>query len=193
MTPAQVLDKQSIREEMLKARSALDPADRTTKSAEMARRLFAAPEFVDSTDILFYLSTETEAQTDEMIRRSIALGKNVYAPLTDKQTGELKISRIPGLDIPFVRGAFGIREPAESVVDICSPSVLDLIVVPGVAFGVDGGRIGYGGGYYDRFLERHKAQRVAIAFDFQVLEIVPQNPRDSRVNKIITEKRAIRC
>ncbi len=178
---------------MLKARSALDPADRALKSAEIARGLFASPEFVDSNDVLFYLSTETEAQTEEMIRCSIGLGKNVYAPLVDKETGELKISRIPDLDIPFVRGAFGIQEPAGSVAKICSPSVLDLIVVPGVAFGVDGGRIGYGGGYYDRFLERHKAQRVAVAFDFQVLETVPQNRRDSRVNKIITEKRTIDC
>jgi len=108
---------------------------------------------------------------------------------------KLLISELPGPEIDFQLGSFGVREPAEEDFNFVSPDQIDLVVVPGLAFDRRGGRIGYGKGYFDRLLSRLGSQvpRIALAFDFQVLGAVPQDENDIRVDAIITEKSTMNC
>ena len=146
-------------------------------------------------NILFYLSLDSEVQTDEMIERSIAMGKKVYVPLVSKETRTLKVTELFGLNIGFKKGPYGVREPEAEHLKVVPATVLDFVVAPGLAFDFKGGRIGYGGGYYDQLLMSlsPSVQRVAVAFGFQVLDSIPQGETDVPVHKIVTEKEAIQC
>jgi len=145
--------------------------------------------------MLFFLSLPSEVQTDEMIQKALDQGKKVYVPLVDWKRRRLNISEIPSLDIEFEEKCFGIREPGLSHVKIVSPKVLDFVLVPGVAFDRKGGRIGYGAGYYDKFLREVSGHVVPIgvAYEFQMLDRVPQTKFDVPVEKILTEKKTIIC
>ena len=141
------------------------------------------------------MSLPREVQTDEMIQKALDLGKKVFVPIVDMNHRRLDISEVPNLDIEFEEKRFGIREPGLSHLNICSPNILDLVLVPGLAFDRKGGRIGYGAGYYDKFLEEvlDHVVRVGVAFDFQVLDSIPQTAFDVPVQKILTEKNSIIC
>ena len=189
------IQKASIRKEILRIREGREDEDLRRMSRKIADHLFGLGEFQNSGHVLFYLSLEKEVRTDEMIGQSLNLGKSVYVPLVDKREGHLKISRLLGLDIEFQKGCFGIREPAVENLERVPPLVIDFVVAPGLAFDRKGGRIGFGSGYYDRFLGKIRSDAVCIAlgFDFQVLDSVPQLEHDVRVRKIVTETGIINC
>ena len=165
------------------------------KSREITRNLAELAEFQGCRNILFFLSLPREVQTDEMIQMAIGMGKKVFVPIVDANHRRLNISEIPGLDIEFEEKRFGIREPGLSHLKIVSPRVLDFVLVPGLAFDRKGGRVGYGAGYYDKFLKEvlDHVVRVGVAFDFQVLDSIPQTEFDVPVQKILTEKKSIIC
>ena len=165
------------------------------KSREITKKLMELAEFQTCRNILIFLSLPREVQTEEMIQRSLASGKKVYVPLVDAAHKRLKISELSGLDIEFETSQFGIREPGPSHITIHPPAVLDFVLVPGLAFDRKGGRIGFGAGYYDRFLKgvADHVILVAVAFHFQVLETVPQTEFDVPVQRILTENETIIC
>jgi len=118
----------------------------------------------------------------------------VFLPRTLVEEKRLEVFRIRSLE-DLEAGAYGILEPMESRAERSSPSVLDLVIVPGSVFDRRGGRYGYGGGYYDRFLanECPRATRVALAFSFQVRDNISLEPHDQLMDYIITENEIIRC
>ena len=144
---------------------------------------------------MIYLSKDGEVGTDNLLGRALELGKRVCVPVVDEKSEELRISELPGPEVSFQLGAFGVREPKEEDLNFVPPNQVDLVVAPGLAFDRRGGRIGYGKGYYDRLLSRlgSHVPRIALAFDFQVLDAVPQDENDIRVNAIITEKSTMNC
>lgn len=180
---------------MIGLRSALDPETVRTNSERISRNLFACEEFKRSRHLMAYMSLEKEVQTDSIIKISLKMGKKVYLPVVDKNKKELRVTELPGLDIEFESGPFGIREPAEKELRWASPRVLDCVIIPGVAFDVNGGRLGFGGGYYDRLLKclLPESSRVGVAFAFQVLDALPQREHDQKVRKLITENNTMDC
>lgn len=186
-------DKAAIRQEILARRDALDPETVQRKSALIADRLECLEEYQQAAAVFFYLSKNNEVQTDGMIAAAYRSGKKVYIPVTGPDA--IKVSELPGLDIEFDLGPYGIRQPAQRFLKFVSPEVLELVVLPGVAFDVQGGRIGYGKGYFDRMLRNlsMKAVRVGVAYEFQVLETVPQTGMDVAVQKIVTENSILNC
>ncbi len=187
--------KKSIREEKARLRGALSETSIREKSREITRKLGSLAEFKACRDILFFLSLPSEVQTDEMIQLALGLGKNIYVPIVDRKRRRLEISAIPGLDIEFEKKQFGILEPGGSHLNIVSPEIIDFVVVPGLAFDLKGGRIGYGAGYYDKLLKEVSGHvvSVGVAYDFQVMDSIPQTEFDVPVNKILTEKNSIIC
>jgi len=190
-----ILTKESIRKEILRIRGGLDAKTLILKSHQIALNLFTVKEFEMSLHVLFYLALDREVQTQEMIEYSFAKGKKVYVPIVFKGTHDLGITELVGLNIGFQRGHYGVREPEEKYLNIVPAEVVDFVVAPGLAFDFKGGRIGYGGGYYDRLMMNLSpaVQRVAVAFDFQVFDLVPQGDSDVPMHKIVTEKEAIHC
>lgn len=187
--------KAAIRKDILKKRESLDPKIGVALSRSITRALLNHKEFQKAEKILIYLSKDGEVGTDNLLGRAIELGKRVCVPVVDRESEELRVSELPGPEFGVRLGAFGVREPAEEDLNFISPDQIDLVIAPGLAFDRRGGRIGYGKGYYDRLLSRlgSKVPRIALAFDFQVLDTVPQEESDIRVDAIITEKSMMNC
>lgn len=143
----------------------------------------AHPLFKEARQILCYLSTEYEADTSQIIRAAFSAGKQVAAPKVLSKT-KMEFFRLDSPDA-LVKGAYGIREPASEILADASPS---LVLMPGVAFDRQNRRIGYGGGYYDRYLKAHPEHRtIALAFSMQVVPVLPAEPHDIRPEYLITE------
>jgi 5-formyltetrahydrofolate cyclo-ligase len=190
-----IATKQSLRTDVLKARAMLDAEFVRAKSRKIAHALMLTREFQASRNLLIYLSLPQEVQTDEIIAAALASGKTVHVPLVCKEDENLQITVLESLDVPCKRGELGVREPEEKHRRLVDPGVVDLVVTPGLVFDKKGGRVGYGGGYFDR-LFRHLSQnvrRIALAFDFQVVDKVPQTAGDAPMHMLITEERTLPC
>lgn len=179
--------KNKIRKQVLDARFALPPEERRSRSAEIEERLFGRPEFRGASVIMFFASFQSEVETHHMIRRALAEGKRVVLPRVKGK--ELELLEIENYDRDVVPGAWGIPEPERGrPVELTE---IGLIVMPGAAFDVRGNRIGYGGGFYDKLLQRYAGRTVALAFELQMVPDVPAAAHDIPVHAIITEKRTI--
>lgn len=187
--------KAAVREEMKRLRQNLSNAELEEKSRLIADRLFALEEFQWKQHVLWYLSRDMEVQTDEMIARSMGDGKNAYVPVLDRKNEQLGISHLQGMDIDFDRGAFGVRQPAKPHLNFVAPSVIDIVILPGLAFDLKGSRVGYGLGYYDILLKQLSEETicVAVGFDFQILESIPTNEFDMPVHMVVTDQRTVFC
>ncbi|MEK6954096.1 MAG: 5-formyltetrahydrofolate cyclo-ligase, partial [Candidatus Micrarchaeota archaeon] len=140
--------KHKLRKTIKKKRDALSPKAALKKSALICKRLANSPIFKKAKTIMFYLPIKNEVHTENAIFEAYALGKNLSAPVVEK--GKL----VPKALLPghYKIGAFGVLEPFGTAT--IPPSKIDLVVVPGIAFDLHGGRVGYGKGYYDVFLKK---------------------------------------
>lgn len=201
----QIMTKDEIRKETIKKRDALTEEVRRDKSAQIFMRLKSFVLFDDDLsekisgsvcqncdNFLVYASMGSEVITDDIISDALECGKNVFCPLvTDKDNGAMTFVRIRALS-DLRAGYFGIREPhidASSEVFGADTKGNSLIIVPGVCFDRDRNRIGYKGGFYDRFLERFpQIYSVAVAYNVQISEkTLPFEEHDKRPDKVITE------
>jgi 5-formyltetrahydrofolate cyclo-ligase len=189
------MDKKQLRQTLLAARSALTAEERSAADAAIWRRLTELPELRAAKSILLYLDFRGEIESQPLIEWGLAQGKAVLAPVTVVAERRLIPVRITSMD-DLQTGAYGIREPilredgegGEGAV--YAPEDIDVVVLPGVGFDRQGGRLGYGGGYYDRFLPRLRQQtfKVAVAYEMQVLPEVPMEPHDTVLDALVTEK-----
>jgi len=186
--------KHKLRKEVLDARIALPPHVVAEKSARIIQRLLKLDEYRYASTIMTYLDFRNEVRTGELVKRAMADGKRVAVPLTDQSSGMLTPSSLNFYPDELEPGAWGILEPKLKCVRPLDPRELDLIVVPGVAFDRRGNRLGYGGGFYDRFLQRTspEALYIAPAYEMQLCDRVPQSSEDVRMHCLITEERVIR-
>lgn len=171
------------------ARRALGKGLAAKKSASVASRMLAHPMYQRAKNILAYYAYANELCVEPICETAILQGKNVFYPVTDGYGGMVAAREIYG-DGHEEKDRYGIIEPSLPYSKICVPERLDLILVPGVAFDVQGHRLGWGGGYYDRFLPLcKKAIFVGIAFEEQMLEEVPIDPWDMLMDIVVTDQR----
>jgi len=187
------MNKEEIRRNILKKRHSLSKEDIRNKSRQVFFNLAETVEYKNSQNIMFYVATRSEVQTEEMIKMSIKMGKNVFVPIILPECLSLAPSKIFDFDIELEKGKKGILEPKKEYYRLFPSENINLIVVPGVAFDLSGNRIGRGFGYYDNFLRkvRSSAKIVALAFEMQIVKKIPNDKNDIPVHKIITEKRII--
>ena len=187
--------KGDIRREMSDRRRGVPGYSRIQKSLLIARRLEGLNSYHEAQTILFFMSLAEEVQSWEMIVSAFQQGKKVCLPVMDREARQIRITYLPKLDIEFEEKSYGIKEPNEVHWDFKYSEGIDLVVVPGLAFDLSGGRIGFGGGYYDRLLKTliKDIDAIGVAFDFQVFQSIPQTSRDEKVHTIITEKRVHFC
>jgi 5-formyltetrahydrofolate cyclo-ligase len=138
------------------------------------------------------MAFDKEVLMEGMLRRAIAVGKQVVLPVVQDEQ-ELALYTIRDIERDVVPGFRGIFEPRCQGGNAVGVEILDLAIVPGVAFDLQGGRLGYGAGFYDRLLRRFPQgiPKVGIAFDFQVLPRLPRQPHDIALDLIVTESRVI--
>lgn len=191
-------EKSALRAEVLARCRALGGTERQSKSRAIHERVLHLPEFLASRAIHLYLSFRHEVQTAEIVRDALRSGRRVVVPVQQVSGGGLLLSELRDYPAEVAPGRWGIPEPKPEFVRPVSPEVVDLFILPGVAFDPSGNRLGYGKGYYDRLLAARRrtpaeVPLVALAFEVQVLGRLPAGLHDVRVHKIVTEDRVIDC
>ncbi|MDQ7787506.1 MAG: 5-formyltetrahydrofolate cyclo-ligase [Thermodesulfovibrionales bacterium] len=184
--------KEAIRKEVLKKRDSLKPEIRAEKDASIRERLFAMPEFVEAKLVLLYASFRSEADTLKILDGSLHMGKRIVLPKVDKENRRLVLHEIVGLPELFP-GFMGIPEPLVMEGRMRGVDIADLVILPGVAFDPRGNRLGYGAGYYDILLSERtkKMPLVALAYEEQIVDCIPAEKHDVRIDMIITDQRLI--
>jgi 5-formyltetrahydrofolate cyclo-ligase len=181
--PGKALLRQSARA----ALAALDPEFRQAASARIARRCLAMPALERPTTVFIYASTAVEVDTHALIDALGAGGHRVLVPRLVSRT-EMAAVPFPGW-ARMVRGALGIPSPPPAP---AWPEPVEVAIVPGLAFSLDGTRLGHGAGYYDRWLARHQpARTLALAFEVQLRPWLPRARHDVPVGLVLTEDRTI--
>ncbi len=188
------LNKQAIRKRLLNERKLLSQQAILGKSKIIADKLRNFDKYQQSENIMLYVATKKEVQTQEVIESAQKDNKKIFIPLINRGKSDLIPALIYDFKKELVLGSLGIYQPREEFYRLYSPKILDLVIVPGVAFTGQGNRLGRGGGYYDRFLTkvRENTYSVALAFEMQIVDQIPKDENDIPVDFIITEKRIIR-
>ena len=189
MVPSQSNDYKSLlRNKLQQARLNLSDSNRRLKSRTITEKLIRMPVFIKSKNLLTYVALPDEVATRPIVRTALRSGKNVFVPAVDFAGKQIKIYQIHDWKKDLRRSSFGILEPRRIRERLGNPKKLDFVVVPGVGFDRQGGRLGRGGGFFDRFLKKAKsAQKIGIAFREQMLPRIPMNRSDVRMDGVITD------
>ena len=180
-------DKQGIRKKILALRNGMAPGEIAAKSGSIVRRLTALRDLREASTLMVFCGFGSEVRTDGLLRWGWAAGKRMVVPLCRPETRELTPCLL-GSFAELETGCYGIREPRRDKIRPVPPEEIDAIVVPAVAFDRRGHRVGYGGGYYDRFLPGSpRAVRIGAAFSCQIVDRVPADLHDLTVDRIVTE------
>lgn len=188
--------KQTIRQEILARRDELSATLHATHSAAITARLTTMPEYRRAKVVLGYMNFGHEFASEMWVKQVLADGKKLLLPRANPLTKLLDLYEVKDCNAQLTPGAWGIREPmVELCAGVLTPNAIEFILLPGVAFTREGARLGYGGGYYDKLLAGipHRPALVAAAFTLQVVQELPQEATDRRVEWLVTEKETIRC
>ena len=182
--------KRALRRNVLAGRDALSERERAAASLAIADRVAGLREARDAESAMVFWSFGSEVDTLPLIDRWLDESKIVALPRIE---GSEVVPVAYGRGVPTSVASFGAREPVGG--RVLEPKELDLVIVPGVAFDRSCNRVGYGAGYYDRFLlrTRPRVPAVAVAFAIQMVPGVPAGGTDRRVDAIVTEVEVIRC
>jgi 5-formyltetrahydrofolate cyclo-ligase len=186
------VEKKSIRKNILAMRNALPDKQIKSMSRSICARFTGLDEVRDCSVMMIFLSFGSEVNTDNIIEWAWQHKKIVLVPLCKPETRELESFPIKTFN-DVEPGYFGIREPKKDILKPALKTDVDLVVVPAVAFDRRGYRIGYGGGYYDRFLAGMNVHRIGLAFSCQIIPETPADRYDIPVDGIITEKEYIKA
>ncbi len=179
--------KRSIRKKILMARRSLSPYERKQYSDIIMSKVLAFAPIIAADSIFAYAAMEDEVQTQELLMKLLVMGKQVSIP---RIIGKRNIEAAAmSANDTLEYGAYHILTVQEKDMTVVSPAQIDCILVPGVAFSIDGTRLGMGGGYYDTYLPKApQAVKIALAYSCQITKDIPRYSHDCNVDWIITEK-----
>ncbi len=182
--------KNELRKKILNIRNNMSREDVINKSSSIMNKLTDMDEYKNSNTVFIYMSFRNEVATVELIERMLSENKHVVIPYTDTKNTVLIPSELKSMEEDLALSPFGYYEPVYEKLRTVEPERFDLIIVPGVVFDRQLNRIGFGKGYYDRILcrKRKGVKAIAVAYDFQVLEKIPAEAHDIKMDMIITEK-----
>ncbi|HAQ06621.1 MAG TPA: 5-formyltetrahydrofolate cyclo-ligase [Bacillus bacterium] len=161
-------------------------------SYQIAHRLYEDVSWKSASTIGITISKSPEVDTFQLIRKAWEQGKRIVVPKCEANSRSLnfrELTRFSQLETVY----FGLYEPVVGETKSVDPVEIDLIVVPGLAFSKNGYRLGFGGGYYDRFLQNYQGNTLSLAFQKQLIPDLPIETHDIAVGKIITEAEVIFC
>ena len=184
-----MIDKKTIRKEVINKRDNLN--NKKELDLVIKDKLKKTKEYKKAKNIFIYVGFGSEINTIDYINDFLMEGKNIFIPRTDIKNKVMEAVQITSLE-GLVKDKYGILEPDKNKQAI-DKNDLDLIIMPGVAFDKNKGRIGYGGGYYDKYLMdiNQCIPKIALAYDIQIINRVPADEHDINPDKIITESISI--
>ena len=189
-------EKSRIREEISRKRNAMTDAEAESKSTAIIKNLAKLAEYKKARAVMFYAAKGNEVQTRKLVEAALKEGKTVLLPITNTSKKEIEPAVIENYDSDLKKGAFGIMEPDPFSEKVQSKNEsddakIDVVIVPGVAFDLEGHMLGYGHGFYDKLLRRLNAARIGLAYDFQIVKKLPRESHDEKMDIIVTESRTI--
>lgn len=189
--------KAIVRKKILDLRNQMSIHDRMEKSKRIFRRVFELEEFIEYSLLMAYVDFGSEVMTREFIGMCLDSGRRVALPvIVSKGTERYMVAcEVKDIESELKTGAYGIPEPCIETAGILDAADLEMIVVPGIAFGKNMHRIGYGKGYYDRFLSGLSGQnciKTGVGFDIQLLDCIPFETHDMPLDIIVTENETVR-
>ena len=173
------MDKQTLRKKYLEIRKNL--SDKNLKSELIFNKIINTKEYQNSHVIALYKSLDSEVNTDELIDYSLSIGKIVLLPKVIND--DMIFYQITNQTI-FVKSNFGVYEPME---ENHYDGKIDLIIVPGVCFDKNNNRLGFGKGYYDKYLANKNIKKIGICFKEQLLDNLPADINDIKMDLSITD------
>lgn len=184
------MKKSELRQQILALRRDMEPQLHYEQSVLAQKVLVCSEPFKRARYLALYSSVNKEVATQDLFTAAVDTGKQVFYPRVKGQT--LQFYAVNDL-AELTTGCFGVLEPTSGAV--INPQGLDLIVVPGVAFDFEGRRLGYGKGFYDRFLVLTSCDCVSVGlgFDFQLSKRLPDEQHDQKVSFLATESGFISC
>lgn len=188
--------KQAIRQRIIAARQQMAEQERARLGRDIAARIAGLEAYRTAGTVLAYMNFGAEFAAEVLVQQALCEGKHVLLPKVNRATNELDVYRVADLQHDVAPGLWDIREPlAERCTRVNALEAVDFILLPGVAFGRDGARLGYGGGFYDKLLARvtHKPALAAGAYAMQIVEGIPQEATDRKVEWLVTENETIDC
>ena len=180
-------------------RGSLTETELTEYSHSICETVRGLRAYEEADIVLAYMSIGSEVRVQELINSARADGKRVYIPKVISK----KEMRFYLYDGKFTKGSFGIKEPKNTsdmkmydaeLEHLLGENRRTLVIVPALAFDIEKNRLGYGGGYYDRFFEKvegYPVSFVAVGFDCQIIDSIPTEPNDKKPEMIVTENRII--
>ena len=188
--------KKEIRKAILAQRSALDEETVALASQVICRRIMDIDVYEEATDVCLYMPMKNEVDVLLLAEPAMEQGKNVWVPKViekstgkgqDKEAGTMVFNRFTGLgEDDIITGAYDIRESRSE--EILDPGEGTLIIMPGAVFTPWKDRIGYGGGFYDKFLEEHpQCRTIAVCYDLQVVSELPTEDHDRKPDYVVCE------
>ena len=178
--------KKELRKKILTIRNKMEKEEVENNSKLIMDKIVGLKAYKQSKVIFIYMDFNKEVMTSNLIRHMLAEKKRVVIPYTDTVNTLIIPSEITE-EADLQLNSFGYYEPKEILP--VSPEEIDLVIVPGVVFDKNLNRIGFGKGYYDRILKNLKpsAKKIAVAHDFQVLDEIPAEDHDVKMDMLITE------
>lgn len=194
------MGKDEIRNRLMAARDSLPEEEKAGCDRRLREKLYASMQYQNCSNLFCYVSFRSEPDTYEIIKNAFEAPKRVYVPrVMGREMQFYQIEDLKGL----IAGSFGIAEPgpennrafiADKKAAFDEQRKTNLMLLPGLAFDFFGNRIGYGGGYYDRYLQAHRHTGfylIALAYDFQLLDSIEAQEHDAAADMIITPTRTI--
>ena len=190
-------NNKQLRNTILGYRDGLTPVEQRKKSEQIINFLMTLREMQQATTLFTYVNFRSEVQTIPFIKYCLTADKTVSVPVTHVAEKKLRAIQLTDVDKDLQAGYCGIPEPGNVLQQTreIDPSSIDMVLLPGSVFDRQGGRLGYGGGYYDRFLvnDAPGAVRVALAYELQLVEKIELQPHDQLMDWIITEETIYSC
>ena len=187
------LEKRAIRRRILAWRGSIPPDQHAAFSDAICRSVLSMDAYLAAQSILFYMPMRGEVDIFNLIRQALRDGKRCALPKCEAGT-VLHTYFVRDLAADLQPGTWGILEPKSVPENLCNPGELQVIIVPGAVFDRSGNRLGYGAGYYDRFLAPlDRVVKIAPAFAGQIVPELPVGEWDVSMDTIVTESEIIRC
>lgn len=184
-----LMDKKAMRRAGLAARRSLTPLERQDKSRSIQDALLESRVLSGAGNVFCYVSVEDEVHTARLLSGILDAGKVLLVPyITDAKAGFMEAAQLRQVE-DLALGVYDIPTVPEEDKVFLAPEDIDVVIVPGSAFDTAGRRIGMGGGFYDRFVGKTSAVKVALAYDCQIFPRLPAEDYDKKVDMIFTESK----
>lgn len=185
------MEKKVLRQNMIKIRDEIKKENRIVADLDIKNKLINTSFYQKSKNIFIYIGFGSEIDTAVYINKFLKDGKRIFVPRVSDKSRIMEAVEITSLE-DLIKNKYGILEPSCEI-SAANKELIDLVILPGVAFDERGGRLGYGGGYYDTFLQdiSMNVVKIALAYELQIINSIPLEEHDIKADYIITEKREI--